>query len=333
MKAAIVEKPDKIKVRDIPIPKIDDNYGMLLKMKACALCNGTDLKIINGHFPYVKDYPAVLGHEGVGEIVEIGKKVRTHKIGEIILEPNILERDDIKLAYGGFAEYTSTYDFVAMYEDGARKSPHTSKLVPKDINPVEATILLTLEETLSGLINFGLKKDMGVVIFGDGPVGCALAKFAKILGANMVIGVGHWEERLQKMKDMGADYVVNETNNKSGEILNGKKFDLVIDAVGRKAIMDKGMELIKQGGKLGVYGVVTDSEVTFKMNKWPNNASVQMLYFPSGHNKTHDRIIEYVRTKEINLKDFYSHIIKLDEIEKGVELVKNRKAFKVIAEM
>ncbi len=58
-----------------------------------------------------------------------------------------------------------------------------------------------------------------------------------------------------------------------------------------------------------------------------------MLYFLVDHDKVHKRVIEYVREGTINLKDFYSHVIKMDQIEEGFKLIKERKAYKVVVEI
>ena len=73
-------------VRDMPIPKIGD-YDALVKIESCGVCNGTDTKIIHGKFKGIDQYPVVLGHEGVGRVVEIGAKVKNYEIGDLVLMP------------------------------------------------------------------------------------------------------------------------------------------------------------------------------------------------------------------------------------------------------
>ncbi len=338
IKAVIIEEPNKIRIQEIKKPKIGE-YEVLLQMKSCGICNGTDLKIIAGHLSSVNiKYPAVLGHEGVGEVVKVGKKVRTFKIGDLILEPatRVIDKE-IGSAWGHFAEYAVASDYLALLEDDKQPSSclKSQQIVPKDIEPEDATILLTLKETLSGLLNFGFKKGMSLVVFGDGPVGCALVKFARLLGATVIIGVGHWDKRLERMKNLGADYVVNEKTNEDflSDTLQGSKIDMVIDAVGKNQIVDKGSRLIRRGGKIGIYGVFIEPQLNIKMAQWPNNASIQILQWPLGHADIHNRVIEYVRSGAINPKDFYTHIVTMDQIEKGIQLVRTRKALKVVVKI
>lgn len=65
MKAVIVEKPGKVVIRKTHSPR-PSPYETLVSMEAGCICNSTDRKLIGGHFPSLKDYPIILGHEEVG---------------------------------------------------------------------------------------------------------------------------------------------------------------------------------------------------------------------------------------------------------------------------
>ena len=74
MKTLIVDKEGKLSVQEIPKPKYTENQA-LVKMIAGGVCNGTDTQLIHGDFKGVdsSEYPLMLGHEGVGRVVEVGK--------------------------------------------------------------------------------------------------------------------------------------------------------------------------------------------------------------------------------------------------------------------
>ena len=93
MKAIAVMGPNDIRVvDDVPKPVLGD-YEALVKVHACGFCNGTDMQIITGTGGdlgnSVSIYPTVLGHEGAGEVVAVGKKVRHIHVGERWLHPNL----------------------------------------------------------------------------------------------------------------------------------------------------------------------------------------------------------------------------------------------------
>ena len=74
MKAAVVTRPGRLELLDVPDPRPDD-YQVRVRTLAVGLC-GTDRHIVDGTF-YRKDYPAILGHESLGQVVEVGRAVRS----------------------------------------------------------------------------------------------------------------------------------------------------------------------------------------------------------------------------------------------------------------
>ena len=89
MKAAVVESPGKLSLRNIKIPEVDD-YSALVRMEMAAICNATDRKIKNGSFPDNIIYPTTLGHEGIGTVIKVGKKVKLYKVGDRVINAQII---------------------------------------------------------------------------------------------------------------------------------------------------------------------------------------------------------------------------------------------------
>ena len=78
MKAMVIPRPGVMEIRDVPTPK-PGPYQALVKTEVMALCNATDRKLVEGHFPGMEQYPLVLGHENAGIVVETGAKVEQFK--------------------------------------------------------------------------------------------------------------------------------------------------------------------------------------------------------------------------------------------------------------
>jgi D-arabinose 1-dehydrogenase-like Zn-dependent alcohol dehydrogenase len=96
VKALIVPEPGQARVESVPEPEIND-YQALVRVKAASICNSTDTQILTGSFPMDwldgQKYPGILGHEGVGEVVNVGKKVTAFKEGDLSLIQSPSPRD------------------------------------------------------------------------------------------------------------------------------------------------------------------------------------------------------------------------------------------------
>ena len=103
MKAAVVESPNKLVVKDIPEPSIGP-YDVKCDVLYGAICTGTDRHIIEGAFPWPVQYPIVLGHESVGRVTEIGSKVRHIKVGDVITRIGTRPSEGLGVTWGGFVE-------------------------------------------------------------------------------------------------------------------------------------------------------------------------------------------------------------------------------------
>lgn len=193
MKGIVVTEKNVVKVaNDIPVPELGP-YDCLCRVRACGFCTGTDFGIIHGLTTAAqgfRGYPTVLGHEGAGEVVEVGEKVRHIKVGDRFIHPNL--RPDVgngyTKTYGGMAQFGLVCDQQAMVEDGVCK-PEEVPFYKKQgrfsdkIDFVDAALLLSLCECHSAATT-----DSVPLVFGNDvkrlqsdPVGLMYRQIADIL--------------------------------------------------------------------------------------------------------------------------------------------------------
>ncbi len=121
MQAAIVVEPGTVQVRQIPIPA-PGPFEALVRIEACGLCGTTDRHLVAGTQCYhqADHYPAVLGHEAVGTVIEVGAKVSGFKLGDRVVRATSVwpgeKRGDLFSAWGGFAEYGIVRDRLALID-------------------------------------------------------------------------------------------------------------------------------------------------------------------------------------------------------------------------
>jgi len=152
VKAAVVEGPNRLVVRDIPEPEAGE-YQALCELLYGATCSGTDSHILDGTFPWISPYPTVPGHESVGRVVELGPKVRYLKKGDLIARVGTPAVPGYSVTWGGFAELGVATDFRAAQEDGLPASVwggcRVQRPLPPGTDPAAATMFITWRETLS----------------------------------------------------------------------------------------------------------------------------------------------------------------------------------------
>jgi L-iditol 2-dehydrogenase len=349
MKAVIVTKPGKVEVMDIPMP-VWGEYECLVEVKASGICSSTDLALIHNEHPEnplePTRYPAILGHEAVGKVIDIGTKVRNLKVGDRVLVPfsNIGHIPDktYSVLYGAMTEYSVAPDIAAMLEDGVKNNltemcddPDDSfcQAFPDDISYIDGSLILPFKETYSAVRNFAIKDGMDILIFGDGSVGMGLAHFIGAYDVASCVVVGHHDERLSRIAGIAKPKMVINAKKGGMEKIEGRKFDIVVDAVGSTDVITKGVKLLKRGGKLFVIGVLPKHKTELDLLSLPNFTSVVMHSYPYKEHRTHGEIIKFLQSGFVKGADYYSHVMPIDDAPEGIRMLESREAFKVILTM
>ncbi len=339
MKGVVVYRDGTVKVEELPKPKIGD-YQALVKNLSCGICNGTDLKLIHATFKGFDSYPAVLGHESVGEVVEVGSKVTSFKPGDRVLR-SILETvgdDRYASGWGSFAEYGVVGDIEAMKRDGRTDYYDiylAQQIVPPHIDPHQAVMLITLKEVLSGLQRFGVDKGDSVLIHGAGPVGLSMVRFSKLKGAGPIVVSEPHADRREKAAALGADTVLDPTSEdvvERAKEIAADGFDFVIDAVGINRLMTESLKIVKFNGKVGVYGIAAETRAEIDWQAAPYNWAIHFVQWPTFEDEAavHDEVLSLVATGEIDLADFVTHVVpRLDDFQQGLDLVTSQAGIKV----
>lgn len=342
MKTLVVDKGGALFVKEVAEPQIEEHQA-LVKVLACGVCNGTDLKIVHGKFKGVDEYPVMLGHEAVGEVIKLGAKVKSFKLGDRVLLPFVENPiDGIYSAWGGYSEYAVVGDRTAAAELGYgigtkrfNEAYYAQTVVPDSIDSVGASMIITFREVLLGIKEFGIKANDSVLIFGAGPVGLCFTKFCHLLGCKTVVTLDIVESKLADAKAAGADHAF--LSNAPG--LDGKLkeicaagFGYVIDAVGINGIINQAMGYIANGGKICVYGISPALKTEIDWSAAPYNWQLLFHQFPSklGEYEANAQILNWIEAGVLNPRDFISDIFDFADILDAFKLVEERKALKKV---
>lgn len=236
--------PFELVERPIPKPNSDQ---ILIKLLSCGICKG-DTSIKNAIFPGVK-YPLVLGHEIIGEIVELGSNIKNLKKNDIV-------GLGIPAGYmfdGGFSQY-----MIAKESDLV--------LIPKGLSPVESAPLLCAGvTTYSALKNCGAKLGDLVAVCGIGGLGHLAIQYGSKMGFN-IVAISRSEDKKDLAIKLGAKHYFSiDKGDFAKEIqkLGGAK--AVLLAGPSENISDKLIESLSEGGKLMLLGT-NNIKMEFSIN-------------------------------------------------------------------
>lgn len=379
MRAVCWHGANDVRVDTVPDPKILNPRDAIVKITSTAIC-GSDLHIYDGYIPTMESGD-ILGHEFMGEVVELGSAVKNVKIGDRVVVPFTIScgncffcnRDLWSLCdnsnpngwmaekmygyspsglfgyshlFGGYAGGQAEYARVPFADVGLFK-------IPDGLADEQVLFLTDIFPTgYMAAENCNIKPGDIIAVWGCGPVGQFAIRSAYMLGAERVIAIDRFPERLQMAKEQCGAEVLNYEEVEVGEALKemtgGRGPDACLDAVGMEAhgtdamaLYDKAKQAVRletdrptalrqimvacgKGGHVslaGVYGGFLD--------KIPMGAAFNKgLTFKMGQTHVHrylQPLLERIQNGEIDPSFVITHKMSLEDAPKGYEIFKHKK--------
>lgn len=343
MFSVAVKQPDVLDIVHIPKPT-PGPYEAVIRTEIAAICNMTDRKVVEGHFPGVKHYPLLLGHETVGTVEAIGDKVKNFQIGDRVVGALLLNTTsaDYASGWGGFSEYIVAGDHDAMVDDGVANAENgwydvyeIMTVVPHSISLEDAVLLCMWREVYSAIVDdFHLSAGDDIVIYGDGPVSLSFVKFARLLDFGDIYLVGKYPEKMQKAVEMGATATFTPDDPALHTLVEKRKkpFDAVIDGVGKEDIINAALSLIKTGGAICVYGVIDAPAIYLKHSEGPFNFDLLMHQWPTRWSERAAQIplIDWIQAEKLSYREFVSGEFSIQQIQEAYDFSKEKHTIKTL---
>ena len=286
MKALVYEGPRKVSIHDVPDPKIERPTDALVRITTTNIC-GSDLHMYEGRTTVERG--KVLGHENLGEVIEVGEAVVRVKVGDRVCLPFNISCGFCRNCEKGFTGFCLTtnpgnagaaYGYAEMgpYQGGQAEflrvpfADFNCLRLPEDAVEKEDDYVM-----LSDIFPTGwhatrlaqLQPGESVVIFGAGPVGLMAAYSAQIQGARQIMVVDRHPDRLKLAERIGAvaiDDSKEDPVERVMELTKGRGADKGCECVGWQAHDPQGNEhpnvtlnrlvaCVRATGAIGVVGV------------------------------------------------------------------------------
>ncbi len=265
MRALCWHGTSDIRCDSVPDPRIEHPRDAIIKMTSCAIC-GSDLHLYDGFMPGMKSGD-IMGHEFMGEVVEVGSENKKLKVGDRVVVPfticcgeceqcqrgnwSVCERSNrnADLAEKAFGHTTAgLFGYTHLTGGYAGGQAEYVRVPYADVAPVKIPNGLTDEQVLflgdifptgwQAAVQCDIQPTDTVAIWGAGPVGQFCVRSAILLGAKQVVCIDNVPERLDMARAAGAitiDFDDEDVGDRLRELTANKGPEKCIDAVGLEA--------------------------------------------------------------------------------------------------
>lgn len=333
MKALTFGGQETVHYESVPDPIIEEPTDVIVKIHLTAIC-GSDLHVYHQREKGL-DQGTTMGHEFVGEIVEMGGEVKAFKTGDIVFSPfttncsrcyycrkNLTSLCKEGLLFGWVQNGKGLQGVQAEY---ARVPLADSTLLrlPGNVVPEEGLLLCDCFSTGYFCAEMAEIRPGGVyAVVGCGPIGLMAIVATRDLGGEQVYGIDAIPHRLLLGQEFGA-IPINYEEDDPAEILRaltgGRGADAVLEAVGNASAAKSAMNLVRPGGIIAVVGFHTDNQFSFTpVEAYHKHLTYKVGRCPAQHYMK--RLLPLVQEKRYPLVSVISHRLPLSQGVRAYEI-------------
>jgi len=341
-RAATLVGPNKIEIREYPLPDIPLDGG-LAAVEMAGVC-GTDVKYLHGAIQL--PYPVILGHEILARVVKLGREAASiHRLKEgdrIILKGALgcgrcadCRRGAARFCnkrtnYGGRTSCANPPHLFGGFADYIYLEPDALATRLSDDLPAEAAVLIgaVMANGFQWAVRHGgVKMGDFVLIQGPGQQGLACAFVARQAGAARIFvsGIGRDAKRLALAERFGAHRTINVEKENVVDVVReetgGAMADVVVDVSGSPKAIQTSVECLRRQGTMVLAGLAGDSTVTpMVMDKfvW---GEIRLQGAFTADNDAVGAAIRLVESTKFPVQEMVSHIFSLEETERCIQAV------------
>ena len=348
MKALVYHGPGRKSWDEVPDPAIQQPTDVIVRIDTTTIC-GTDLHILKGDVPAVTE-GRILGHEGVGTVVETGSAVSTVAVGDRVIISCISACGACSYCHQGLYAHCLADEgasgigwIFGHLIDGTQAelvrvpfADNSVYKVPEGVTDEQAVMLSDILPTGFEIgVRYGRVKPGDVVaVVGVGPVGLAAVMTAGLYGAARVIALDLDRNRLEQARAFGAsDTVDSAAKDWAAQVMamtDGFGVDVAIEAVGVPETFDACTKIVRPGGTVANVGVHGAPVQLALQDLWISDIAITMGLVSTS---TTPMLLKLVAQHKLAAERFATHHFALDEILEAYETFGNAaetKALKVV---
>jgi S-(hydroxymethyl)glutathione dehydrogenase/alcohol dehydrogenase len=356
VKAAVLQQvgDDRLDVRDDVITTAVGAGKVKVRIKATGVCH-SDLSAMNGTIPVA--VPAVLGHEGAGEIIEVGAGVTGLAEGDHIVVCWSPQCGACRDCVNGQHQLCMAY-MINAFSD-AHFQIGTTPIFGMAGTGTFAEELILLEQAVvkidkdvphdvASLLGCGVMTGVGaainaakvepgssVVVFGCGGVGISVIQGARIAGAATILAVDMVDRKLDWAKQFGATHAVKPEDLPAAqqELTGGVGFDYGFEVVGRSQTIKAAYDATRRGGTTVVVGVgrADDMLELSAFDLFYNEKNLRGTYYGSANiRRDFPRLVALWRSGQLDLEGMITSRLALDDVNDAFAVMQSGEAIRQV---
>ncbi|MBD1581549.1 L-threonine 3-dehydrogenase [Pseudoalteromonas sp. S16_S37] len=321
---------------DAPKPEVGHN-DLLIKIRKTAIC-GTDVHIYKWDEWAQKTIPTpmVVGHEYVGEVVDMGQEVRGFKVGDRVSGEGHITCGHCRNCRAGRVHLCRNTTGVGVNREGSFAEylvipAFNAFKIPDNISDELASIFDPFGNAVHTALSFDLVGE-DVLITGAGPIGIMAAAVAKHVGARYVVITDVNDYRLELARKMGATRAVNVANEKLEDTMKElgmtEGFDIGLEMSGVPVAFNSMLNNMNHGGKIAMLGI-PPSDMAVDWNQVIFKGLVIKGIYGREMFETWYKMASLIQSG-LNLEPIITHRFHIDEFQKGFDTMISGQSGKVI---
>lgn len=342
MKALTFRAAGDVKLADVPKPGLQGSGDVLVKVTLGAVC-GSDLHILHGHTPM--NVGAVLGHEFVGVVEEVGSEVKRFKPGDRVVASFYTSCGHCALCRKGWfnqCEQKGTFghgEYFGNLGGGQAEyvvvpsADHSMEPIPDGMSDEQAIFVGDILATgFFGAERAEIKPGDVVAVVGAGPVGLLATMSAQLFGPSRVFVIDMVDARLEIAQELGG-IPINAKEKHPVETIEratgGVGADSSIECVGLMSAVDTAIHVVRGGGTVSMVGVPSAVNADFPyLRFW-----LKALTFRAGWcnvQRYMRPLLDLIAAGRLHPEKIISHRMKLDQAEEAYRMFDAREATKIV---
>ena len=328
MKAIMLEAPNTVNLREIPVPT-PKNGEILIKLKAGTVCTSDIMDMKYGIF--TDNLPMVMGHEAAGVVAEVGDDVVGVQVGDEVAVHPVMSCYKCPSCLRGLSHLCEKMEHLCFNRPGAFSEyfvsrPDCVRKKPPEMSFAVASLMEGVCCSLEAVRRGNVKRGDRVLIAGDGPFGIMISRLCAINSPKQIIQTGYYDFRLKQ----AAGSLVKTLNIKEEpnlektifELTNEEGIDCAILCVSDPKAMDLCVEILRPRGTLVIYSAISEKTPVDLMRVHLNELNIVGSNNDEGYM---DEAIKMLSDPKLDFKSIITHEIPFDEWEEAFRIADEQK--------